>query len=332
MAHVTFIHGIGNKIEAKLLERAWIDALGDSGGPDIWSEGVTTSLCYWADVLYPSPLPAAATNTEAGGETDVTAAGEVDPSWYQDLPAEEQRQVRELAAEVGAISRLDEIDEDIEMPADGGLPSAADPSALAGHEAAAAAGTEFERVSVPGPLKRRLMRAFLRDVHHYLWDTEFSPRPREVFRVRREVRHRAVEAMTAATHAPHPHVVVGHSLGSVIAYDVLQNVDHTPIVDGLVTVGSPLGLDEVQDRLVPGWSRWNGYPAAKLTGPWLNVFDRLDPVCGFDPILANDFRRAGSEWVNDLHEPNWGTWRHAIGKYLRGQQLRTRLIDMLDLA
>ena len=59
MPHVTFIHGIANKPEAKELLRIWIGALGDTGSDPLRlsTRGVTTSLIYWADVLYPSPDP-----------------------------------------------------------------------------------------------------------------------------------------------------------------------------------------------------------------------------------------------------------------------------------
>jgi pimeloyl-ACP methyl ester carboxylesterase len=151
-------------------------------------------------------------------------------------------------------------------------------------------------------------------------------------RVRHDARGRALDALAAAEQAPRPHVVVGHSLGSVIAYDVLKNVDEAPVCDGLVTLGSPLGLDEVRDRLDPGWSRWDGFPAAKVDRSWVNVFDRLDPVCGFDPVLANDYRREGRPVVSDVDEPNWGIWRHSIGKYFRGSRLRKSLVALLDFA
>ena len=65
------------------------------------------------------------------------------------------------------------------------------------------------------------MRVFLRDVHHYLYDTEFSPRPGESYRIRRDVRARALDVLRAGAQQPGPHMVVAHSLGSVIAYDVL---------------------------------------------------------------------------------------------------------------
>jgi hypothetical protein len=319
MPHVTFVHGIGNKVEPELLERAWVDALRDSGGPDLWSEGVTTSLCYWADLLYEHPLPATAATHEAGEEADVQGATDVGDDWYEALPPDEQAAIRELAAETGAVTWLFEDGDDGEDGADGAATAPVE-----------APGAQFERVPLPGPLKRRLMKAFLRDVHHYLWDAEYSPGSRPQVRVRHRIRELALAAMTVDV--PRPHVLVGHSLGSVIAYDVLQNVPGAPTVDGLVTLGSPLGLDEVQDRLRPGWSRWDGFPTATVAGHWVNVYDRLDPVCGLDPDLANDFRQLGRTVVHDVDAPNWGTWRHSVTKYLRGSELRAALVEALDLA
>jgi hypothetical protein len=320
MPHVTFIHGIGNKVEAKSLERSWVDALRDGGGPDLPAEDVSTSLCYWADVLYESPLPDTPAVIEAGEEADILAVEVVDEPWFRELPEAQQREVLELAAEVGAVSWLDD-------PAAGGTSRAAEELDPAVDEV----GIDFERIPLPGPVKRRLMAAFLRDVHHYLWNVEFNPGPGRSFAVRTEVRRRALDALAAAADVSRPHLLVGHSLGSVVAYDVLQNVADAPEVDGLITVGSPLGLDEVQDRLDPGWSRWNGFPSRRLKGRWVNVYDHLDPVCGFDPVLANDFRRGGETVLTDIHEANWGRWRHSIGKYLRRPLLRDAFVELLEL-
>src|SRR3990170_3487923 len=96
-----------------------------------------------------------------------------------------------------------------------------------------------------------------------------------------------------------------------------------------MTVGSPLGLDEVQHCLKPQWSRDRGFPASKLGGPWVNVFDRLDVVAAAAPYIAGDYRRDGADEVVDINEPNWGRWRHDIGKYLHGAQLRRSLADLL---
>ena len=63
------------------------------------------------------------------------------------------------------------------------------------------------------------MRVFLRDVHHYLYDSECSPRSGESYRIRRDIRARALEGLQAGAPAARPHMVVGHSLRSVIPYE-----------------------------------------------------------------------------------------------------------------
>ncbi|NUU21599.1 MAG: serine protease, partial [Streptomycetaceae bacterium] len=45
-------------------------------------------------------------------------------------------------------------------------------------------------------------------------------------------------------------VLVGHSLGTVIAMDLLAGAAAEPGVTGLVTLGAPLGMDTVYDRLL----------------------------------------------------------------------------------
>jgi hypothetical protein len=99
-----------------------------------------------------------------------------------------------------------------------------------------------------------------------------------------------------------------------------------------MTIGSPLGLDEVQDKLKPGWSRSNGFPHETLKMlDWVNVYDKLDPVAGFDPKLRNDYKLDGKVKVDDINEQNHGRWRHNISKYLSGRELRAALSRQLDL-
>ena len=80
--------------------------------------------------------------------------------------------------------------------------------------------------------------------------TEFAG---EKFNVQKELRKRFVEAVERGSQRPGPHVVVSHSMGTMIAYDCLMHEPDCPPIDGLMTIGSPLGLDEVQD-FFPKWS------------------------------------------------------------------------------
>ena len=63
----------------------------------------------------------------------------------------------------------------------------------------------------------------------------------------------------------------------------------------------------------------------------MNIFDRLDPVAGAAPELGPSYRYRGLRAVIDIEEPNWGRWRHDIGKYLHGGTLRTELARLLKL-
>jgi hypothetical protein len=66
-------------------------------------------------------------------------------------------------------------------------------------------------------------------------------------------------------------------------------------------------------------------------GHWVNGFDRLDPVCGFDPSLANDYRKATAAAVKDVAVQNPGAWRHSISKYLRQPAVSRALREMLGV-
>jgi len=309
MAHITFVHGIGNKPVAEELERVWKRALADADGIDLGAEGVTTGVVYWADVMYESPSAAAGSHESAD-----TAMGADEPEVDVDLVAS-QLGDEEAAWFAGLRGKLNfdaAGEDDFTPPLDD-------------------IGTEFERIPLPWAVKRRLMKVMLRDVHHYLFNTASTPRPGETYACQEEIRRRFLSVAQHGAEQPGPHVVIAHSMGTVISYDCLKRVADSPAVDGLMTIGSPLGLDEIQDRLRPGWSRDDGFPHEKLRGDWVNVFDRLDPVAGLDPAIANDYRRAGTSTVVDVPQSNGGAWRHDAGRYLGGEGFRAQLARLLDI-
>jgi hypothetical protein len=314
MAHVTFIHGIANKPAHERLLRLWRDALTrGQDGLDLGAEGVSSSMVYWADVLYDSPDDSLETHESAGDmELEAVRRDEgIEDVVLEPVTPTEKLWLAQLAAKFEISSQALTTSADYAPPeteADG----------------------SFERVPLPWFIKRRLMKILLRDVHHYLFDVEHSPRAGATYRVQQEIRKRFVEDLTKASQS-RPHVVVSHSMGTVIAYDCLKRVADCPPVDGLITVGSPLGLDEIQGKLQPGWTRPDGFPRVKVRGEWVSVFDHLDPVAGFDPFLCSDFREGGREVVEDIHEPNYGKWRHDLSKYFAGRKLRAALQRLLRL-
>lgn len=300
------IHGLSNKPEREYLHGLWKRKLGHDGF-SLDDHGVGSAMIYWADVLYPAPdADLAAYESAAPGDEALAEARQPATIVPETLPPEERAFVERLSRELGLTA------EDL------------DPATLPSAQREA---LRHERIPLPGWLRNRLMARFVRDAHLYFFNKEFTPRTGVTFRVRDEMRRRFLQGLRDAG-AAGPLVVLSHSMGTIVAYDCLMHEDACPPIDALVTVGSPLGLDEVQD-FFPRRTKENGFPSSRLRGPWVNVFDRLDLVAAADPAIANDYRREGRKVVEDLEEPNWGEWRHSIAKYLQGPKLRARLAKLL---
>lgn len=119
----------------------------------------------------------------------------------------------------------------------------------------------------------------------------------------------AVDAIVAAKVGTECRILIGHSLGSVVALEfVRQHPKHR--LDLLLTLGSPLGLRMVQSRLPHpyfGADVRGGIPES--VAAWVNVRDVRDPVA-----CAGDLNR----WwpgVEDRRVDNEGD-AHNVARYL----------------
>lgn len=123
-----------------------------------------------------------------------------------------------------------------------------------------------------------------------------------------------VRARVAELVGPETAVVVGHSLGSVAAYETLCTLPRHPI-RVLITVGSPLGIRNlVWDRLEPapvdGLGAWPG--GGELA--WTNVADQGDVVA-----LVKDLRPAFGPRVRCKVVHN-GSHAHDVRPYLSAKE------------
>lgn len=113
-------------------------------------------------------------------------------------------------------------------------------------------------------------------------------------------------------HADRPVVLVAHSQGTIIAYDVLRKLNgRTPSgrkldIPLFITIGSPLGIDEVQRKLTQPLEVPSGVKS------WANFADLLDPVA-LDKGLAGEFR--GDVTIRDtvVRNPVFGNPHSAVG-------------------
>jgi len=150
-------------------------------------------------------------------------------------------------------------------------------------------------------LGRSLLPTLTRDVHAYL---------------RRPSVTKAVDDLVVSDMGPGPTVVVGHSLGSIVAYRVLQNAAPAIEVPLLATVGSPLGIDIVKAYLPHPL----GMPPK--VGHWLNAADERDYVALYSRLDRDTFP-ADIENISDVHNPRDNP--HGIAGYLSDRSVLTRI-------
>jgi hypothetical protein len=97
--------------------------------------------------------------------------------------------------------------------------------------------------------------------------------------------------LLAASGGQHPVLLIGHSMGSVIAYDALWELSHShgnPVsIDLFLTMGSPLGQRFMQ-RKINGHDQSGVARYPRNIRRWKNL-TAIGDLTAIDPWLANDF-------------------------------------------
>jgi subtilisin family serine protease len=301
---VIYVHGIGNKPVASVLKCQWDTALFKV------AMGDRTRMAYWVNrERHPEPEEATCAagdlvEVRDGRGTRAAAAAAPD-----EPPVPLTETIAALATRREERARLTGIAE--RMLAEGEV------------AAAPAREEEIRAKILPLPpflrrlIVRQLTEIFLADVNDFLFN---------------EARRRAMEEsfIDRLRAGGGPFIVIAHSQGSMIAYDVLRRLGKDECdVRLLLTIGSPLGIQEVQDEL----ARWA--PDRTLRFPacvarWVNVADRLDPVA-IDAQLDGEFRGGRIEDVPCVN-PDSPFHPHSATGYLSTAQVRGPVRDTAGIA
>lgn len=148
---------------------------------------------------------------------------------------------------------------------------------------------------------------FTKDVFRYLRDSK--------------IRDTMNEGVRSAFTEGRDSVVVSHSLGTIIAYNVLRTqgaaAQNVPL---FVTLGSPLGVNVIRQSLRPV-----AHPAG--VGKWFNAMDPRDMVALF-PLMPPHFGIV-PPIENKTNVDNATSNRHGISGYLSDPEVARRIYEAL---
>ncbi len=169
--------------------------------------------------------------------------------------------------------------------------------------------------NVPGASSASVLLA-TQDVHHYLHNAV----------VQADIDGGVAQAMRPGVET----VVVGHSLGSVVAYRMLANDPRAAAwqVPLFMTLGSPLAVSAIRDTL----SRERPMRCPPCARTWFNAMDRRDIVALFALDASNlPLAPALPAIDNKTDVRNDTQNRHGISGYLKDPEVARRLHAALTL-
>jgi len=281
---IIYVHGIGNKPPASVLKCQWDSAL---FGVEL---GDRSRLAYWVNrEYYPTPADETCAQEDVVRIDDDEITTRSIMALATRTPTDEDEA---LDAEIDALA-VDAVEREWLAALAQKLKRREQPEA----SGMRAAGYQAKILDLlPGSWRRfitgKLTRAFLRDVHDFFFVPER----------RKKMEQSLLDRLVVGGG---PFVVIGHSQGSMIAYSVLRTLKKAACdVRLFVTIGSPLGLTEVQDFL----RTENGtLPVPECVDRWINAADPLDPVAA-DTTLADEYSPRNK--VEDFLEINPDSPRH----------------------
>ena len=157
-------------------------------------------------------------------------------------------------------------------------------------------------------LTEKAIENFTRDVFLYLNRTE----------VQKSINKTIIDELT-----DEPTVIVAHSLGSVVAYNVLCTVTRKLNVPLLVTIGSPLGIQAIKKNFSP-----LRFPDS--VGAWYNAFDKKD-VVALRPLDSKNFP-VEPKIENNSSIKNWTDNHHSAVGYLDDKNVCLKIVSALKQA
>jgi len=238
------IHGLGNKPPKDILENWWKAAMLEG----LEKEGKSIvlprfELVYWADILYERPLDEGIENKE-----DPYFMDEKYVPGLPDFKPEESSLRKKV---------LDFIEEQLDK---------------------LFLNTDLT-INYSG-ITDMIINRYFKDLEVY-YSEECLDENDEKCQARKLIRERLAE--TIKKYQGDEIMLIGHSMGSIIAYDVLTFMVPDIDIDTFVAIGSPLGFPVIQGKIAAEWHAKRLVPPKLKTPPgikkhWFNLADLKDRI------------------------------------------------------
>jgi hypothetical protein len=294
---VIYVHGVAQTDPPDELKLQWDLAL---FGRDM---GDGSCMAYWADVVRPEVLKPAAVRTRRNPAAADTGALDLDAVLDEaNIPRARKEDAQALALGVLRDLGVDDVR---------GGPGAINNKIL----------------PLPAFLRKPISRFFIEQM---VGDTSayfFAKGKRQA------ICDRLLAEIDKA--GARPVTIVAHSHGTIVAYEVLSALSAGSAssagkfqLDALVTLGSPMGVQEVQDWLDPT----DPLQVPAMVRRWRNFSDPLDLVA-LDKGLAGDFEPYGTiedeVLVNNRTRLAWSFNPHSAVGYLAHPKVRAVVNDAM---
>lgn len=295
------IHGLGNKPPEALLEKWWRLSI-EEGLTNLGSGRfkIPFEIVYWADVLHPRPL-----NPEIKESDNPLSLDEP----YVKGPGKVNTQ--ENALRIKLLSYLESQIDKIFLNDDLTI--------------------NFKNVT------DIFIRKYFQDLDAY-YRHDNKPVEDPDCSAKDAIQQRLLKILKK--YKKYDVMLIGHSMGSIVAFDVLWKYSDEIKVNTYVTIGSPLGLPVIVARVFAEQKNLNKriikpHAPDSVTGKWFNFSDLEDKValdhtladdfglnnCG---ISAEDFTVINDYKINDIRNP------HKSFGYLRTPEFSVAVDEFLS--
>ncbi len=249
------IHGLANKPPKRVLKKWWKQSIREGlGQVDRKRRRFLYDFAYWADLMHENPLDPEEKDPKSERFID-NPYRPGDPSVYEKFkPSMIKKKILD-----GLEKKVDRM-----FFEDQGF-------------------INFDRIA------DRLMRNLFMDLDYY-YHRECSVSAFRGLKAGEEVRRRLVKVLKK--HRRKKILLIAHSMGTIISYDVLTREVPEVTIDTFITIGSPLALPVVMKKILAGQGTvpkaGMKIPTPENVNRWLNFSD-LDDRVAINYGLSDDY-------------------------------------------